>query len=215
MNNEADILNEIGQKEDFSEDIAEKVINKPQFLPIILGGVYSDTSKVKFRSAKILRIISEKNPKLLYSHMNFFIELLDNDNKIIMWNAMDVIANLSSVDSENKINEIFESFYSFIYDESMITAGHVIDNSWKIAKSKPEYQKRITDKLLELEKIPRDQECLNILLGKTILSFDKYFPEIQNKDEVIALVKRQQNNSRNATKVKADRFLKKHLNQEK
>lgn len=92
----------------------------------------------------------------------------------------------------------------------MITAGHVIDNSWKIAKVNPKYQKKITDNLLKLESIPRDQKCRSILLSKVVLSFDKYFDEIQDKEEVISLVKRQLDNPRNATKVKAERFLKNH-----
>ncbi len=210
MKNDTDLLEEINQKKDFCKDIAEKVINNPELLSIILEGVYSDTARVKLRSVKILAIISRKNPEILYPHMSFFIELMDSSNKIILWNTMDVIANLSKLDSENKINDIFEKFYDFISDESMITAAHVVDNSWKIAKAKPIYQNEITDKLIELETIPRDQECRNILLGKAILSFDKYFDEIEDKEEVISLVKRQLNNSRNATKTKAERFLRNH-----
>lgn len=213
MENETDILvNELNQKEDHSKDIAKKVVKNPQLIPTLLNLVSSDITRVKFRSIKVLSIVSGKDPEMLYSHIDFFIELLDNDNKVIMWNAMDIIANLSAVDSQERIKEIFEKFYDFLSDESMVTAGHVVDNSWKIAKAKPEYQNKIICKLLELEKIPRDDECRNILLGKTILSFDKYFDEVQDKEEVISLVERQLNNPRNATKVKAERFLKKHSN---
>lgn len=213
MENETDILvNELNQKEDHSKDIAKKVVKNPQLIPTLLNLVSSDITRVKFRSIKVLSIVSGKDPEMLYSHIDFFIELLDNDNKVIMWNAMDIIANLTAVDSQERIKEIFEKFYDFLSDESMVTAGHVVDNSWKIAKAKPEYQNKIICKLLELEKIPRDDECRNILLGKTILSFDKYFDEVQDKEEVISLVERQLNNPRNATKVKAERFLKKHSN---
>ncbi len=123
---------------------------------------------------------------------------------------MDILANLSAVDSQEKIGAIFEKFYMFLSDESMVTDGHVVDNSWKIVKTKPKYQKKITDSLLELENIPRDHECQSILLGKAVLSFDKYFDEIQDKEKVISIVKRQLYSPRNATNVKAERFLKKH-----
>ena len=206
------IIDELNQKEDHSKDIAEEVVKNPQLIPMLLIMVSSDITRVKFRSIKVLSIVSGINPEILYQHIDFFIKILDNDNKVIMWNAMDIIANLSAVDSQERIKGIFEKFYDFIYEESMITAGHVVDNSWKIAKAKPEYQNRITDKLLELEKIPRDGECQNIILGKAILSFDKYFDEIQNKKEVISLVERQLNNPRNATKVKAERLLKRQSN---
>ncbi len=210
MKNKADLLDKIDRKENLSEDIAEEIINNPQMLPIILDMVSWDITRVKLRSAKILTIISRKYPEILYPHMGFFIDLLDNDNRIILWIAMDVIANLSALDSENKFNDIFEKFYSHIYDESMVLAAHVVDNSWKIVKAKPIYQNEITDKLMRLEKIPRDQECRNILLDKAILSFDKYFDHVEDKEGVISLVKRQLNNSRNATKKKAEKFLKKH-----
>ena len=205
-----DLVDELNQKEDHSKCIAEKAINNPQLISVLLNLISSDIKRVKFRSIKVLNIVSGKNPKILYPHVDFFIELLDNVNKVILWNAMDILANLSAVDSQKKIEDIFEKFYGFLSDESMITAGHVVDNSWKIVKSKHEYENRITGKLLELEEIPRDGECQNILLGKAILSFDKYFDEIQDKEEVISLVKRQLNSPRNATKVKAERFLKEH-----
>lgn len=205
-----DIADELNQKEDHSKDIAEKAVTNPQLISILLNLISSDVARIKFRSIKVLNIISGKNPEILYPRVDFFIELLDTGNKVIMWNAMDILANLSAVDSQEKIEYIFEKFYGLLSDESMITAGHVVDNSWKIARAKPEYQKKITGNLLELENIPRDQECRSILLGKAILSFDKYFDEIHDKEEVISLVKRQLDSPRNATKVKAEQFLKKH-----
>ena len=205
-----DLVDELNQKEDHSKGMAEKATKDPQLISILLNMVHSDITRVKFRSIKVLNIVSGRNPEILYPHVDFFIELLDNVNKVILWNAMDILANLSAVDSQKKMEDIFEKFYGFLSDESMITAGHVVDNSWKIAKFKPQYQKKITDNLLELESIPRDHECRSILLGKAILSFDKYFDEIQDKEEVISLVKRQLDSPRNATKVKAERFLKKH-----
>lgn len=211
MQKDRDLLNVIDQKEDLSKEVAEEVIANPQLLSEILKGVSSAIARTRFRSAKILRIISEKEPAMLYSKMDFFVDLLKSDNKIIMWNAMDIIANLTSVDPKNKFDKIFEKYYGLLSNESMVTAAHVIDNSGKIAKAKPAFQEKITDKLLELEEIPRDHECKNILLGKAILSFGEYFDQIQNKDEVIFFVKRQLNNPRNATKVKAEKFLKKYL----
>ncbi|HEY32777.1 MAG TPA: hypothetical protein G4O10_06690 [Dehalococcoidia bacterium] len=46
-------------------------------------------------------------------------------------------------------------------------------------------------------------------LGQTIDSFDQFFTQIEDKGAVIALVQRQLQNTRNATRKKAERFLKK------
>jgi len=158
-----------------------------------------------------LSLISKKNPQKLYSKIDFFIDLLDSENNILKWNAIDVIANLASVDIDKRFEKIFEKFYGFLQEGSLITAGHVVGNSWKIVNVKPDLESRITDELLKVEKIKLPtEECRNILLGHTILSFDQYFDKIQNKHEVVSFVKRQLNNSRNATKTKAEKFLKKH-----
>jgi hypothetical protein len=53
------------------------------------------------------------------------------------------------------------------------------------------------------------EECRNILIGKTINAFNDYYNQITNKEKVTAFVKRHLKNPRNATKAKAERFLKK------
>ncbi|MDH5636133.1 MAG: hypothetical protein OEY47_05650 [Candidatus Bathyarchaeota archaeon] len=205
---ESKILDALGKKGIEAEDLADKVSRNPELLPEILDGVSSEEARVRFNSAKILRIISEKQPKILYSKIEFFVDLLDSENNILKWIAIDIIGNLASVDSENKFDRIFRRFYDLLSDESMITAGHVIDNSGKIAVAKPYLQDRITEKLLKVEKIEyKTSECRNILLGKVISSFDKYIDQFENKKKMISLVRRQLKNSRKATRAKAEKFL--------
>lgn len=204
-----DVLEELGKKETEAADIVEKVIKNPDLLPELLDGISSAKARTRFASAKILRIISEKNPEILYPSMDFFVNLLDSENNILKWNAMDIIANLTVIDTDNKFHRLFKKFYGFLYDGSLITAGHVVDNSGKIALAKPEFQDEITKELLKAEKIPLPtEECRNILIGKTMKAFDVYFNELEDKDEIVSFVKRQLSNPRNAIRSKAERFLK-------
>jgi len=204
------ILTLFGKKDAEAEDMAEKVVENQDMLPELFAGLSSKDPRIKFGSAKVLRIISERNPAMLYSRMDFFVNLLDSENNILKWNAMDVIANLITVDSHNEFNRLFKKFYGYLHEGSLITAGHVVDNSGKIALSKPELQAEITKELLKVEKIPLPtEECRNILIGKAINAFQVYYDKITPKDEVVSFVKRQLNNSRNATKAKAEKFLKK------
>ena len=51
-----------------------------------------------------------------------------------------------------------------------------------------------------------------MLMGKTIKAFDVYYAEVKakgHKDKMISFVKSQLDNPRNATKAKAERFLRK------
>jgi len=208
-----DISKELGKKEIEAADIAYKVVKNPELLPELFDGISSATTRARFASAKILRMLSEKNPEILYPSMDFFVYLLDSENNILKWNAMDIVANLTVIDTENKFNRLFKKFYGYLYDGSLITAGHVVDNSGKIALAKPEFQNEITKELLKVEKIPRPtEECRNILIGKTIKAFDAYYGEVKDKghkDKMISFVKSQLGNPRNATKSKAEKFLRK------
>jgi hypothetical protein len=124
---------------------------------------------------------------------------------------LDIIANLTTSDSDNKFDTLlFRKYCSFLHEGNLITAAHVVENLEKVAQVKPQLQDEITERLLRVEDIPLpSEECKNILVGKTINAFNSYYSQITNKERVIAFVKRHLNNSRNATKVKAERFLKK------
>jgi len=192
------------------KDIAKGATGNIDLPEALFAGLSSENPKVKFGSAKTLRTISEKNPNALYPRMEFFVGLLESKNTILKWIAIDIIANLTAVDAENAFNRLFDKFYGYLYEGSLITAGHVVDGSGKIALSKPELQDQVTEKLLKVEEVPLPTaECRNILIGKTINAFGAYYEKIRDKGRVISFVKRQLNNSRNVTKIKAERFLKK------
>jgi len=205
---EDNILSAFEKKETEAEDIAEKVMKNPNLLPELFVGFSSTSPRIKFGSAKTLRIISERSPELLYSRMDFFADLLDSENNILKWIAMDIIANLTTIDYRNEFSKLFKKFYGYLYEGSLITAGHVVDDSGKIALSKPELSDEITRELLKVEKILLPtKECRNILIGKTIKAFEVYYGNLKDKDKVISFVKRQSNNPRNATKARAEKFL--------
>ena len=205
-------LYKLGKNEITADDLIKYVKDDFSLISMVITGVSSQNPRVKFGCAKTLSKISEEYPERLYEEIDFFINLLDSENNIIKWNAMDIIANLTRVDIKNKFDDIFTKYYGFINADSMVTVGHVVDNSGKIALAKPHLIKKITNEILKLEKIPikprLTQECKNILYGKAIIVFDQYFDQIEKSKEVISFIKRQLKNTRTATKIKAEKFMK-------
>ena len=55
----------------------------------------------------------------------------------------------------------------------------------------------------------RLNEGLDKIAEKAIISFNMFFNQIENEDDVVSFVKRQLNSSRNSTRVKAEKFLEK------
>ena len=210
---EKDLFEKLENKSITKKDIAKKVMNNINLLPEVIDGVSSPKAAIRYGCASALKIISEENPKQLYPHMDFFIQLLESEYRILTWVAMAVIANLTKVDAENKFDTIFDKYYSFINDEYMVTVANVVGHSGSIAKAKPHLTNKITNELLKVEKISTTphltSECKNVIIEKTIKSFNTYFDQIQNKNDVILFVKRQLNNTRKTAKAEAESFLKK------
>lgn len=205
------LLQQIARKDSDKERIADKVIKNPKLLPDILEGLSADNARAKYGCAKVLRVISEEQPDLLYPKFDFFADLLDSDNKIMQWQAIYVLANLPPVDSKGKFEKIFDKYFAPIPGPVMITAANVIGGAAKIALAKPKLTEKITKKLLKVEKAKyQTTECRNVALGHTIRSFDQFFDQIENKQPVIRLVRKQLRNTRNATRKSAERFLKRH-----
>ncbi|MBI4743995.1 MAG: hypothetical protein HY776_04150 [Actinobacteria bacterium] len=65
---------------------------------IDLKDLLSKDPKVKYGCAKNLLSLAKDNPAELYPKFDYFVELLDSENKILRWIAIDIIGSLSKVD---------------------------------------------------------------------------------------------------------------------
>ncbi len=171
----------------------------------------SQDPKVKYGCAKNLLAITKENPAEIYPNLDFFVELLDSENKIIKWTAIDIIGNLARVDEAKKIDTLMEKLFGLLNTGNMITANHAIMALSNIALTKPEHRKRITDELLKVEGYNYDtDECRNIAIGTVIRAIGPYFNELKDGEATVEFVRRQTQNSRNATRKKAEKFLAKY-----
>ena len=174
-------------------------------------GLTSKDPKIKYGCAKSLLATAKNTPAKLYPHIDFFVEFMKNENKILKWTAIDIIGLLSKTDEEKKIDKMLDKLLAFLDTGNMITANHAIAALADIAVAKPEYQKIITDELLKVEHHNYEtDECRNIALGKVVLALSLYFDHLKDKKTVIEFVERQTKNTRNATKKKAEKFFKKY-----
>ena len=155
--------------------------------------------------------LSEEEPDKLYPNMNFFIKMLENKYRILKWNAIITLANLTKVDSEKKFDLIFDKYYSYLDDEYMVTVANVVGNSGKIALAKPYLTQKITDKLLKVENISitphLSEECKRVIIQHAIKSFDMFFSQIEQKNKVILFVKKHLDSPRETLRMESKKFL--------
>lgn len=175
-----------------------------------MEGLSSENATTKYSSVRELLTIAEDRPETLYPHLDFFVKLLHSDNKILKWTAIDVVGSVAKIDKQEKLAGLINPMFNFLKSGELITANHAISALGAIAGEKPEYQKKITRELLQIEEYKFEtEECRNIAIGKVILALGSYLDSIPPHSKVMEFVQRQTRNSRPATKKKAEELMKK------
>ena len=208
-----DLIRRLADRSITKEEIRNQAERDPSLISDLLSGTDSEKANVRYGCAKILMDLSEHHPEKLYTHIDRFIAMLDSRYRILIWNAMAIIANLSRVDVDNKIDAIFPRYFSLLNDEYMVTVANLVGGSSKIALAKPSLIPRITDELLKAEYIKitphLTEECKRVIAEKAIETFDLFFEKVEQKGKVISFVQRQLDSPRRSLRIEAENFLKK------
>lgn len=205
-----DIFNEFIPKGRDLQKVAGMVIESPGVLKYLISGLNETEIRIKYGCNNTLLLLSEKKPEIIYPYFDVFKDFLKSGNKIMKWTAILIIANLTRCDNKKKFDEIFNLYFSEIKGPVMITAANIIKGSGIIARAKPYLTEKITKELLKVKNAKyQTDECLNIVVGHTISSFDKFFSQIKDQDKVLDFVRININNSRHPTRNKAEKFINK------
>lgn len=189
------------------ERLARSVMRRPVVVPELLQGLGSETTRIKFGCAKVLRLISAQEPEVLYPHFAAFAKLLDHENKILQWEAIHVLSDLVRVDSSNKFAALFDRYFRPITGPVMITAANVIGGAAKIARARPEWADRIAAEILKVRRARyQTDECRNVAIGHAVKALGEVYPLLKNPKPVRRFVSAQRQNSRPATRKKAEWF---------
>jgi hypothetical protein len=180
---------------------------------IDLQELLSKDPKVKYSCAKRAIAVSRENPKALYPDFGFSLKLLEGDNKILKWSAIQIIGNLSKVDSQKKVDALIPHLIALLSDKTMVTAANAIGALSKIAKNKAEHQEMILGALLRVEKAKYyskgelSPECTNVAIGHVIQCLEQFGKPVCQRNDVKNFLKRQTKNTRPKVKLMAEQLL--------
>jgi hypothetical protein len=186
-------------------NVANKAADNPDLLSKYVQEILSHHEKTRYFSFQVLHWISKNRPELLVSHWDLFTGFLLDTNAFRRHIAVRILANLVSVDHDDKFERIFEQYYSLLND-SVIVAGHVTGNSWKIVLAKPHLETKITEKLLHIDDTL--QKHKDLIKSGAIDSFSKYFKKAKNQQVIRDFVAQQLSSTSPKTKKKAKEFMK-------
>jgi len=205
------LVEKLADKSVTTAELKAKIQRNPALIPEVLKGVGSSKAAIRYGCSKVLLELSGDHPELLYPHWDFFVTLLDSKYRILTWNALAIIAQLTRVDTQKKFDSVFEQYFSFLQDEYMVTVANVVGNSGIIAKTQPHLVPRITGELLKVGQLKTGRhltaECRLVIAEKTVESFNMFFDKVENKQAVIALVQQWCTSRRKSLAEKAQRFV--------
>ena len=198
------------KNKDFRPDsLVKMAIEDLKTLSNLLNNIHVKDDLIRYNSHKVLLLVSESNPEVLYSYWDFFVNLLKSINNFHKVIGIQILANLSKVDIDNKFELIFNLYCGLLDASSVMTASHLAMNLGKIAKAKANLREKITEILLSIDKTSHEESRKDLIKGSVINSFMEYFDKIKDKDKIIHFVQEQLNSSSPKTRKMADDFLKK------
>ena len=120
--------------------------------------------------------------------------------------AVLIIANLASVDTENRFEDVFDEFFENLKSKKTIVPIYVVKSSGKIVNYKPSLEGKITDLLLNIENIHLGKQ-IELVKSAVIESFSEFYENAEKKDEILCFVKNQMNSDSPKTRKSAKEFL--------
>lgn len=195
------------------EQLLDKVKNDFGLIPLLLTGVGHDKAAVRYGCSNVLMDLSEQHPEKLYPYFDFFVDMLDSKYRILTWNALAIISNLTRVDADKRFDAIFDKYYSFLDNEYMVTVANVVGNSGTIALAKPYLIPKVTDELLRVRDVSLTphltEECKRVIAQQAIKTFDLFFDRVEQKDRVLSFVSEHVDSPRVKLRTAAEKFLEK------
>jgi hypothetical protein len=207
----SEILSTLSKEKDLDiAQISQAVLRDKRVMKEVLAGILAMEQTYRYNCIKVLLQISRTKPRRLYPTWDYFTGLLNSANAYHRTTAVQVLANMTGVDKENRFDGIFDPYFSLLDDEKVTVARATARNAGLIAKAKPHLQKRITRRLLDIDKTGHKQWRKDLIKADIIHSFEIYYPEADEKKRIITFVEKQTTCSSGATRKAAQRFLNKH-----
>ncbi|MFX0049031.1 MAG: hypothetical protein ACFE8G_12810 [Candidatus Hermodarchaeota archaeon] len=201
-------MEELNSKDFNPESLVDIAIKDPKIIGTLISNLEVKDDTIRYNSHKVLLNVSLNHPEVLYPHWDSFAELIKSKNNFHKVIGIQILANLVRIDIKNKLDDIFDILIALIDAKSVMTAAHLAANLGKIAKRKPDLRKRITDVLLNIDKTHHESDRKDLIKASVIESFNEYFNEIENKEEIIKFVETQLTSKSPKTRKVAEKFLK-------
>lgn len=166
---------------------------------------------VYYHCYEVLREASILQPELFYLYWDEIAPLLHHPNSYHRDFAVEILANLTPVDREDRFARIADEYFAILSDEKFMTANLCLQNLGKIYQSKPALRKRILEALLGLEQLsPYSPKQTALLQADVLEILDQVYTQAPDPDRIRAYIQAQRASLSPKTRRKAKELARKY-----
>jgi hypothetical protein len=209
------LIGRLADKTLTKKELLQKAENDSTLISALIEGTSSPKASIRYGCGAVLMELSENQPCKVYPYWNSIVAMLDSKHRILTWNALAVIANLTGADKEGKFDQIFDRYFGFLGSEYMVTVANTVGYSAKIAENKPYLTDKILNEVLKVDNLKTTphltEECKLVIAEKALETFDTLMPLVQNRQAIIDFAEKYQNSSRVSLQKQAQKYLRKWI----
>lgn len=204
------MISDLINKQTNVESVLQMALKNNSAISELLEGIQSSQDQIRYNSFKVVLPISENHPELLYPYWALFEKMLTSNNSYLKLIAVQIIANLTKIDTEKRFEILFDRYFNELSSKKTMVAAHIASNAGKIARAKPGLQSKITDILINIDSIYKGKQ-IDLIKGYAIEAFNQYIDKTSEKENshIMEFVKEEQDNHSPRTRKKAMEFLNK------
>lgn len=181
---------------DFRDFIVNEMLTHPHIM-------------VYYHCYYIAEAVCESSPDVMYGCWDGIEKLLKHKNSYHRNFALSLLARLSKVDSQNRMNGCIDDYLSLLDDVKFLTADTCIQNAALIAVYKPELSEKIVRTIIEnSQERKRNVRQNSFLAGTAIEAFDTIYEKYNDKKQLILFAGSHLNGAGPKTRKTAKAFLK-------
>lgn len=172
----------------------------------LLNTIQTAKGKERYKAFLELLNLAGKSPNGVSPIWDDLVQMLDEEKTDTTYIPMQILGTLAEK-GDKRFIKIFEKYSALLSHKSVVIAPHAAKNLGLIAKSIPELEPQITEKLLNLDKLIKTANK-GLVYAYAIEGLRAYYKSSKRKEEIIKLVEKQLKSTTPKAVKNAKEFLK-------
>jgi hypothetical protein len=193
-------------------ETVEPVLKDAGLRDHLVQGSFAKNETYRYNCVRVLYRAIAQEPRLFYQYWDQFEKMIDSPNGFHRSIAAQAIAHLASVDTDCRLDRIFNHYLKLLDDPKVMVTHYFLDTIGFVYHARPDLQNRIITSLLTIDQTKHLPGRKDLLEADIVVVFDQLFDTLSetSKKKVSAFVEQQLESSSPKTRKAAKEFGKKH-----